>query len=79
MVELTGASFLPRVEDPVPDTIGLGVIFSTAGAGGILMLVLASMSGLPDVQRDAWARRGVSIGFAAGAFFYAIALIGQLL
>jgi hypothetical protein len=72
-------AFLPRVEDPIPDTIGVGVIFSTAGAGGVVMLVLGSMVGLSDAELDMWARRGVSLGFAVGALFYATALAGQVL
>jgi hypothetical protein len=79
MVELAGAAFLPRVEDPVPDTIGLGVIFSTAGAGGVLMLVVASMIGLSDARRDVWGRRGIVAGFLVGAMVYLIALAAQIL
>jgi hypothetical protein len=70
---------LPRVEDPIPDTIGVGFIFSTAGAGGVVVLVLGSMLGLSGAELDAWARRGVSAGFALGTLFYATALAGQLL
>jgi hypothetical protein len=73
------AAFLPRVEDPIPDTIGVGIIFSTAGAGGVIGLAAASMLGFSDAQLDAWARRGVSLGFAAGALFYVSALFGQVL
>lgn len=73
------AAFLPRVEDPMPDTIGLGAIFSMAGAGGVLLLVLATCVGLSDSRRDAWGRRGVVGGFAVGLSLYTIALVGQLL
>jgi hypothetical protein len=72
-------SLLPRVEDPIPDTIGVGIIFSMAGAGGVVMLVLGSILGMSVAELDAWARRGVSVGFAAGALFYAAALVGQIL
>jgi hypothetical protein len=72
-------SLLPRVEDPIPDTIGMGIIFSMAGAGGVVMLVLGSMLGLSAAELDAWARRGVSTGFVAGALFYTAALVGQIL
>ncbi len=70
---------LPRVEDPFPDTIGVGVIFSIAGAGGVFGLVTGSLLGASDVELDLWTRRGVTFGFAAGAIFYAIALIVQVL
>ncbi len=43
------------------------------------MLVLGSMLGLPAAELDTWARRGVSMGFVAGALFYAAALLGQIL
>lgn len=55
-------SLLPRVEDPIPDAIGVGIIFSTAGAGGVVMLVLGSMLGLSTAELDAWARRGRQFG-----------------
>ncbi len=72
-------SLLPRVEDPIPDTIGVGIIFSIAGAGGVVMLVLGSMLGMSPKELDAWARRGVSIRFAAGTLFYIAALVRQIL
>jgi len=71
-------ALLPRVEDPIPDAIGLGTIFSAAGAGGVLLLVLASLVGLPDRQRDAWGRRGMVGGFLVGSLLYVVALVAQL-
>ena len=71
-------AFLPRVEDPIPDTIGLGAIFSAAGAGGILLLALASLVGLPDTQRDAWGRKGMVGGLLVGSLLYVVALAAQL-
>jgi len=71
-------AFLPRVEDPIPDAIGLGTIFSAAGAGGVLLLVLASLVGLPDRQRDAWGRKGMVGGFLVGSLLYLVALVAQL-
>lgn len=70
---------LPRVETPIPETIGLGAIFTIAGAGGVLMLVLASLGGFPDARRDAWGRWGIVGGFAVGSLFYVLALAVQLL
>ena len=78
MLWIVEASFLPKVEDPAPDTIGLGAIVSAAGAGGVLMFVLASLIGLPDAQRDRWGRRGIVVGFLGG-MVYAVALAAQLL
>lgn len=71
--------FLPGVEGPIPNTIGLGAIFSAAGAGGILLFVLASLVGLPDTQRDAWGRKGMVSGFLVGSILYLVALAAQLL
>jgi len=79
MLGLSLDALLPRVEDPFPNTIGVGVIFSMAGAGGVISLVAGSMLGASDAKMDLWARRGVVFGFAGGAIFYLAALIGQLL
>lgn len=73
------SALLPRVEDPIPDTIGIGVLFSAAGAGGVIAVVAGSILGVSETRQNRWARRGVSVGFAVGAAIYAIALIGQLL
>ena len=43
------------------------------------MLVLGSMLGRSADELDAWARRGVSAGFAIGALFYIAAVVGQVL
>lgn len=79
MKDFVGIGLFPGVEDPFPETIGLGTIFSTAGAGGVLLLVLASMLNRSDQERDAWARRGVTFGFVAGSLFYLAALVNQIL
>jgi hypothetical protein len=71
-------ALLPRAEDPIPDTVGVGVLFSLAGAGGILAVVVGSMLGISDSRQNRWARLGVSFGFALGALLYGTALIGQL-
>jgi hypothetical protein len=72
-------ALLLRVEDPISDTIGTGVLFSLAGAGGVLAVVVGSMFGISDSQQNQWVRLGVSFGFALGALLYGTALIGQLL
>jgi hypothetical protein len=78
MPNLGAEGLLPRVESPVPETIGLGAIFAIAGAGGVLMLVLASLGGVSDARRDAWGRWGIVGGFGAGSLFYLLALAVQL-
>ncbi len=79
MLWVSPTALLPRVEDPIPDTIGVGVLFSFAGAGGVLAVVVGSMFGISDSRQNRWARLGVSFGFALGALLYGTALIGQLL
>ncbi len=71
-------AFLPQAEDPIPDTIGVGVMFGLAGAGGVLAVVVGSILGISDSRQNRWARLGVSFGFALGALLYGTALIGQL-
>jgi hypothetical protein len=70
---------LPKVENPIPETIDLGTILGLAGAGGVLLLVVGTMLGLPDRQRDAWARWGTAAGFVAGLLIYFVLLFIQLL
>jgi hypothetical protein len=79
MKDFVSIGLFPGVEDPFPETIGLGTIFSAAGAGGVLLLVLASMLNRSEAERDAWARWGVIVGFAAGSLFYLSALVNQVL
>ncbi|HSS04964.1 MAG TPA: hypothetical protein VLK89_07240 [Solirubrobacterales bacterium] len=59
--------------------MGLGTIIGFAGAGGVISLVLATVLGLPDKQRDAWRRGGLAAGFALGIAIYLVALLGQIL
>lgn len=68
----------PEVENPIPETIGLGSIFSAAGAGGVLLLVVAILLGHADTRRDAWSRLGMLGGFIVGLGFYLMALLAQL-
>jgi NADH:ubiquinone oxidoreductase subunit 6 (subunit J) len=70
---------LPRVESPIPETIGLGAIFGIAGAAGVSSLFLATMLGLSDTQKARWGMWGTAIGFLAGLAFYMTALFAQLL
>jgi hypothetical protein len=70
---------LPQTEDPIPNTIGLGLLFSLAGAGGLLAVVVGSILGISDSRQNRWVRIGVSLGFGLGALLYGAVLIGQLL
>ena len=69
---------LPSVENPLPETIGVGTIFSVAGACGTFALFLATMLNYPAPQRDAWHRVGTSSGFVLGTIIYFTALLIQL-
>jgi NADH:ubiquinone oxidoreductase subunit 6 (subunit J) len=70
---------LPRVENPIPETIGLGTIISIAGALGVASVFLATILGLPNSQKERWGMWGTTMGFLAGLAFYMIALLAQLL
>ena len=73
------ATFLPRVEDPWPDTIGLSIIFTWAGAFAVMALAAAQLTQQPSPRRDAWVRYGTVVGFVLGAGFYIVALGVQVL
>ena len=75
-LELLIASFLPAVEDPWPDRVGLGLPFTLAGGGAIMAGVL--FAGLPSARRDRLIRWGGALGFLAGVAFYLISLIVQV-
>lgn len=70
---------LPSVESPVPETIGLGMIFSVAGACGMAGLFLGTILKRPSTTRDEWSSYGMALGFCFGAGFYLIALAVELL
>jgi hypothetical protein len=74
--EILFGSILPRVEDPLPDTIGLGFPFACAGAGGVLAGVVFSSSSAE--RRDRAMSRGGLVGFQIGAAVYFLALATQL-
>jgi hypothetical protein len=69
-------SFFPRVEDPWPDTIGLGFPFTLSAAGGALAALFGYEA--PGVRRDRTIRLGGLVGFCLGALLYVIALIGSV-
>jgi hypothetical protein len=70
------ASFLPRVEDPWPDTMGLDFLFAAAGAGGVLASVFYAGGSRSD--RDEAIRNGGLCGFWLGALFYGLSLLNQV-
>jgi hypothetical protein len=67
---------LPEVENPIPERIGLGDVFTAAGAGG----VLGGMVGVccSPKSKERAISVGSVIGFCVGAGFYAIALVIQV-
>jgi hypothetical protein len=70
---------LPKVENPVPETIGLDTIIAIGAAVGMVCLVLSIALRLPDRRTDALSKLGIAVGFAFGSLFYLFALIVQLL
>lgn len=70
------ALFLPRVENPWPNTIGIELPFAMAGAGGVLAGFL--YSGDSKVGRDGAVRRGGLWGFRLGMLFYILAFLNQV-
>jgi hypothetical protein len=75
-VALLLTSILPRVEDPLPDEIGFGVLLEGAGFGGILASVLHSRSS--PVDRDEVIHEWGRFGFIIGAVFYLSSLFVQV-
>jgi hypothetical protein len=69
-------SFLPQVENPWPDTIGIGFPFAAAGACGVLASVL--FTNAERDRRDQAIRRSGLFGFCAGVGFYVLSLVVQV-
>ncbi len=67
---------LPEVENPIPEKIGLGDVFTVAGAGG----VLGGMVGVccSPKNKDRAIGVGSVIGLCIGTGFYAVALVIQV-
>jgi hypothetical protein len=76
-VALLLASILPRVESPLPETVGLGLPITAAGVGGVLMGVLFARS--PPPRRERAINLGGFWGFAIGSLAYVVALLAQVL
>lgn len=70
------ASILPRVEDPIPDRIGLGTLLAWAGFGGAIAGI--AYSAASNTRKDEAIKWGGVLGFAAGASLYLVSLIVQV-
>jgi hypothetical protein len=70
------ASILPRVEDPIPDRIGLGTLLAWAGFGGAIAGILYSAAS--NSRRDEAIKWGGVLGFAVAASLYLVSLIVQV-
>jgi hypothetical protein len=69
-------SVVPEIEDPLPDRIGLGFPFATAGAGGVLAGIVHSESSA--ARRDRAINKGGSIGLRLGVLAYLLVLAIQV-
>jgi hypothetical protein len=69
-------SVLPRVEDPLPKSIGLGFPFALAGAGGVFAGVIYADAS--PVKRNRAISVGGQIGFWLGMAFYFFSLAVQV-
>jgi hypothetical protein len=67
---------LPHVQNPWPESIGLGFPFAMAGAAGILVSVLQPEAS--QIERDRAIRIGNLWGFRLGAGFYVLSLVFQV-
>lgn len=74
---LVNSSFLPRVEDPWPDTIGIGFPITTAAAGGALAGL--GFAAATSKRRDVAIKWGSVIGFVIGSALYFISLLIQVI
>jgi hypothetical protein len=69
----------PSVENPIPETIGLGTIVSLAGSFATIGFLLATALRRSDAERNEWSGYGVVVGFCLGAITYLVALVIELL
>ena len=73
---LLNDSFLPRVEDPWPDTIGLDFPFMLSGACAALAAIVHFES--PPAKRGGAVRKSSLIGFCIGALIYVVSLVNAV-
>jgi hypothetical protein len=69
----------PSVENPIPETIGLGSIVSLAGSFATIGFLLATALRRSDTERNTWSGYGVVVGSCLGAIAYLVALVVELL
>ncbi|MBK5219768.1 MAG: hypothetical protein JJE35_08280 [Thermoleophilia bacterium] len=70
------SGFLPRVEDPWPDEIGLGFPFAIAGVFGAIAEF--RFGAAPDHDRDRAVHRWGLIGLHLGAAVYTVSVLAQV-
>jgi hypothetical protein len=70
------ASFLPEVEAPWPEKIGINFLFQAGGAGGWVMDLVEADA--PEAERNRAIRWGGLWGFRIGAAFYVLSLLVQV-
>lgn len=74
---LLALAFLPSVEDPWPDSIGLELLAEAAGIGGVAATALFARA--PRRRREKAIFYGGVWGFYLGAVFYLLSLLNQLI
>jgi len=67
---------LPRVEDPWPDTIDLGLPFHMAAAGCVLAGVVCFLAA--EEKRERAIKLGGFFGFSLGSVLYFVSLLVQV-
>jgi hypothetical protein len=70
---------LPKVENPIPETIGLETMIGIAVTANVLSLVLTTALRLPQTKRESWVRWATVGGFVIGAVIYFSTLLLELL
>lgn len=75
-VALLLGAVLPRVEDPIPESVGLGLLIEMAGAG--VVLVGIAFLRAPPARREKAISIGGVVGFGVGVLIYLVALVAQL-
>jgi hypothetical protein len=71
------AALVPKIEDPLPDRIGLGFPFAIAGFCGVIA-GLAKTTASPGRREQAVNKAGL-FGFLVGSGLYLLALAIQVL